>query len=250
MTNARRPLFRTLLLALLIAAPAAMVARDALAQAASGDAPPAPAPSPPPATSGSAGRPTADSVAAKVQTFYNQTTTFQATFQQVYKVKAYNQTKKSNGKVIFAKPGKMSWSYDTPNGNRVVSDGKTLKVYEKDNNQMFEQPVEKSQYPAALAFLMGQGDLTKSFNLKLLDAATLKFEGGYVLEGLPKEATPAYQKVIFFVDGPTSQVRRVIILDAQGNKNTFDFRSPRVNEPVPDETFQFTPPQGTQIIHP
>ena len=195
-------------------------------------------------------RPTAEGIAAKVQAFYNQTTSFQATFNQVYKVKAYNQTKKSNGKVIFAKPGKMSWSYDSPNGNRVVSDGKTLKVYEKENNQMFEQPVEKSQYPAALAFLMGQGDLAKSFNLKLLDAATMKFEGGFVLEGLPKDATPAYQKVIFFVDGPTSQVRRVIILDAQGNRNNFDFKSPKVNEPVSEDTFKFTPPPGTQIIHP
>lgn len=204
----------------------------------------------PPAGSAQAERPTAESVAAKVQAFYNQTTTFQATFNQVYKVKAYNQTKKSKGTVIFAKPGKMSWSYDSPNGNRVVSDGKLLKVYEKENNQMFEQPVEKSQYPAALGFLMGQGDLAKSFNLKLLDAATMKFEGGYVLEGLPKEASPAYQKVIFFIDGPTSQVRRTIILDAQGNRNTFDFRAPKVNEAVSDETFKFTPPPGTQIIHP
>jgi outer membrane lipoprotein carrier protein len=194
--------------------------------------------------------PTAEAIAAKVQAFYNQTNTFQATFKQVYKVKAYNQTKKSAGKVIFAKPGKMSWSYDSPNGNRVVSDGKVLKVYEKENNQMFEQPVEKSQYPAALAFLMGQGDLAKSFHLKLLDAATMKFEGGYVLEGIPKEATPAYQKVLFFVDGPTSQIRRTILLDAQGNRNTFDFSNPKVNEQVPEDTFKFTPPPGTQIIHP
>lgn len=194
--------------------------------------------------------PTAESIAAKVQAFYNQTKTFQATFNQVYKVKAYSQTKKSKGTVVFAKPGKMSWSYDSPNGNRVVSDGKLLKVYEKENNQMFEQPVEKSQYPAALAFLMGQGDLSKSFKLKMLNAATMKFEGGHVLEGIPKEATPAYQKVLFFVDGPTSQVRRVIILDAQGNRNTFDFKTPKVNEEVSDDTFKFTPPPGTQIIHP
>jgi outer membrane lipoprotein carrier protein len=207
-------------------------------------------PKAPPAGSAKPEAPTAASIAAKVQAFYNQTNTFQASFKQVYKVKAYNQTKKSAGKVIFAKPGKMSWSYDSPNGNRVVSDGKVLKVYEKENNQMFEQPVEKSQYPAALAFLMGQGDLTKSFNLKLLDAATMKFEGGYVLEGIPKEATPAYQKVIFFVDGATSQIRRTIILDAQGNRNTFDFSTPKVNEEVSEETFKFTPPPGTQIIKP
>lgn len=234
-------LARTLVTAVVtaLAITAASSHRDALAQQ-----PPAQPPAQAPA------RPTAESVAAKVQAFYNETRTFQATFAQTYKVKAYNQTKKSSGTVIFAKPGKMSWSYDTPAGNRVVSDGKTLKVYEKENNQMYEQPVEKSQYPAALSFLMGQGDISKSFQLKLLDAATMKWEGGFVLEGTPREATPAYQKVLFYVDGPTSQVRRVIILDAQGNKNTFDFKNPKVNEDVPPETFVFEPPKGTQVIRP
>ena len=97
---------------------------------------------------------------------------------------------------------------------------------------------------------MGSGDLTKSFNLKLLNSATMKYEGGHVLEGTPKEATPAYQKVLFYVDGPTSQVRRVIILDAQGNKNTFNFDRVMVNEKVDEKTFEFTPPQGTQVIKP
>ncbi len=191
----------------------------------------------------------ADEIAKKVQDFYNQTKTFQAQFSQVYKVKAYNQTKKSKGRVVFEKPGKMSWTYDN-NGNRVVSDGKLLKVYEKENAQMFEQPVEKSQYPAALSFLMGQGELVKSFNLKQLDSATMKFEGGHVLEGTPKDATPAYQKVIFYIDRETSQVRRVIILDAQGNRNEFTFKSPTVNKDLPSGSFDFTPPEGTSIVKP
>jgi outer membrane lipoprotein carrier protein len=196
-----------------------------------------------------AAAPSVEDISAKVQAFYNQTKTFQAQFNQVYKVKLHQRTKKSSGRVTFEKPGKMHWTYDE-NGNHVVSDGKTLKVFEKENNQMFEQAVEKSQYPAALSFLMGQGDLSKSFNLKQLDAATMKFEGGYVLEGTPKDATPAYQKVLFYIDRETSQVRRVIILDAQGNRNEFTFKSPTVNKDLPTGVFEFTPPSGTQIVHP
>jgi len=192
----------------------------------------------------------ATDVAARVQAFYNQTKTFSSTFQQDYKVKAYNTNKHSSGKVIFEKPGKMSWTYDQPNGNRVVSDGTTLKVYEKENQQMYETQLGKSQYPAALAFLMGTGDLAASFNLKLLDAKKMKFEGGYVLEGTPKSATPAYQKVIIYVDGATAQVRRMVILDAQGNRNTFTFENPQVNTPVTAGEFTFTPPAGTQIVRP
>ncbi len=201
----------------------------------------------PPST---AAAPTADQIAAKVQTFYNQTKTFQAAFKQEYYIKMHDKKTTSEGQVAFEKPGKMSWTYAQPNGNRVVSDGQVLKVYEPSQQQMFVQPVDKSQYPAALSFLMGQGQLTSSFDLRLLDSATMKFEGGWVLEGTPKDPTPAYQKVLLYVDAATAQVRRVLILDVQGNRNRFDFESPLVNTPVPPGAFNFSPPAGTQIVKP
>ncbi|MCC6554859.1 MAG: outer membrane lipoprotein carrier protein LolA [Polyangiaceae bacterium] len=199
---------------------------------------------------GWAAGPTAEEVAGRVQKFYDATKTFQATFTQTYTIKVQNVKKVSTGKVVFEKPGKMSWTYDAPNGNRVVSDGTTIKVYEKENEQMYETSVKSSQYPAALSFLMGKGQLTKDFALRLLDPAQMKFEGGYVLEGTPKEATPAYQKMLLYVDAQTSQVRRVLILDAQGNRNRFDFAAPVVNQPVAKGEFDFTPPPGTRVIKP
>ena len=194
--------------------------------------------------------PTAEEIGARVQQFYDSTKTFKANFEQTYTIKVQNVKKVSTGKVTFEKPGKMNWVYDAPNGNRVMSDGTTIKVYEKENEQMFETPVKNSQYPAALSFLMGQGKLTKDFTLRLLDPAQMKFEGGYVLEGTPKEATPAYQKVLLYVDAQTHQVRRALILDAQGNRNRFDFSAPLVNQPVAKTEFEFVPPPGTKVIKP
>ncbi|APR75786.1 Outer membrane lipoprotein carrier protein LolA [Minicystis rosea] len=194
--------------------------------------------------------PTAEEIAGRVQKFYDATKTYKATFKQTYTIKVQNVQKVSTGKVVFEKPGKMSFKYDAPNGNRVVSDGTTIRVYEKENEQMYELAVAKSQYPAALAFLMGKGQLQRDFTLRLLDPAQMKFEGGYVLEGTPKEATPAYQKMLVYVDAQTNQVRRVLILDAQGNRNRFDFDAPAVNEPVPKGEFDFVPPPGTKVIKP
>lgn len=208
---------------------------------------------PPPA--GSAAAPqicqgVADTVVASVQTFYNQTTTFSSDFTQTYKVKQYNQTKTSAGHVIFNKPGKMDWTYKDPAGNRVVSDGTTVWVYEAANKQMYQQAVAQAQYPAALAFLTGQGQLAKLFNFKLCTGVEMQFPGGSVLVGTPVTPTAAYEKVLFYVDSATSQVRRVLILDGQGNTNRFDFVTPVVNQPVPATQFVFTPPPGTSIIKP
>jgi outer membrane lipoprotein carrier protein len=143
----------------------------------------------------------------------------------------------------------MSWRYKT-NGNRVVSDGKLIRVFEAENKQMYEQAMGKSQYPAALAFLVGGGNLKKSFHLSKLDPKKVPFKGGHVLLGEPRDPTPAYQKVLLYVDGQTFQVRRVLLLDAQGNRNRFDFVAPMVNVKVAPNEFSFVPPPGTQVIRP
>jgi outer membrane lipoprotein carrier protein len=217
----------------------------------------APSPPPPPAASASAGRctglttvPPLDQAVACVQWVYDQSRTFQASFQQLFTVKAYATEKSSSGKVTFEKPGKMLWKYDQPKNNRVVSDGALMKVYEATNQQMYEQAIEKSQYPAALSFLTGTGKLSDSFDFEVMPGDKLAFPGGYALVGTPKEPTSAYSKVLFYIDLGTSQVRRVMIIDGQGNRKRFDFANPQFNVPIPPDTFRYTPPPGTTIVRP
>jgi len=195
---------------------------------------------------------TADQAVACVQGVYDRSQTFQSDFSQKFWVKAYNTEKSSHGHVQFAKPGKMSWTYDDEQsrGNRVVSDGTTVRVYEASNKQMYESPLDKSQYPAALSFLTGTGKLADAFVFTLQTGQSMNFPGGVVLVGTPKTPTPAYSKVLFYVDLGTAQVRRVMIIDGQGNRNRFDFEAPRVNETLSADLFKYTPPPGTSIIHP
>lgn len=190
-----------------------------------------------------------DDAVARVQAFYDKTRSFRSEFEQEYFVKSHNVTKRSKGQVLFAKPGKMRWDYSTPAGNKVVSDGKLLRVYEEANKQVFEQPAaQQGQYPAALAFLTGQGKIADVFQFELVAGEKMKFPGGFVLVGTPKRATPAYQRVFFYVDAQTSQIRRVLLLDAQGNRNRFQFIDPHVNVPVAPDAFDFTPPAGTTFV--
>jgi outer membrane lipoprotein carrier protein len=178
-------------------------------------------------------------VVDQVQAFYDKVQTLESDFHQEFLVKAYNQTKTSRGHVIFSKPGNMNWTYVAPAGNRVVSNGTTVWVYQAANKQMYVSAINQSQYPAALSFLTGTGTLGAAFNFTLINGnnpaqknTALGFPGGWILVGTPKTATPSYQKVLFYVDKATSQVLRVMILDGQGNTNTLTFDGPRVNGPV------------------
>lgn len=190
----------------------------------------------------------------RVQAFYDKSATFTARFDQEFTVKAYNTKRQSNGTVYFQKPGKMAWVYTSPADNRVVSNGSTVRVYEAANKQMFEQQVNGAQsgaqYPAALSFLLGTGKLGNAFNFEAFEGSQMKFEGGHVLVGTPKTPTPAYTKVLFYVDTQTAQIRRVLILDAQGNRNSFVFSQVHVNTAVPASTFVFEPPAGTTVVRP
>lgn len=187
---------------------------------------------------------------ARVQANYEKVRSFRARFKQDYWVKAYDQRKKSVGAVVFARPGKMSWSYDDPKGNRVVSDGKLLRVYEEGAKQLFEQPVDKSQYPQALGFLTGESKLAETFTFEGNEGASMSFPGGVVLVATPRQPLATVQKVLLYVDAATHYVRRVLLLDAQGNRNRFDFDDVKLDDTVDTREFVFTAPAGTTVIHP
>lgn len=199
----------------------------------------------------------ADGVASAVQAFYDQTRSVEAEFFQTYYNRLYDKYDRSNGKVKFEKPGKMRWDYAAPNGKLIVSDGKRLLIYEPGEDgepgQVFERAIGESELPQALTFLTGTGKLARDFTFRLLDAAAQGFTGGYVLELLPKVASPHYERILFYVDADPKRaglVHRVLIVTAAGNRNRIDFKNPRFNRTFDAKTFAWQPPKNTRRVQP
>jgi outer membrane lipoprotein carrier protein len=178
--------------------------------------------------------------------------TYSAKFRQEYTMKVSGQVKNSSGIAFIERPNRISFRYDPPNKNRIVSDGTTLKVYVAEDNQMFESPVQKTEYPGAFAFLMGKG-ISSSFNFTINDKAN--YPAGTALLGKPIQPTPAYETVMFFINKALLEksdpgvVERVLIVDAQGNKNRFFFEGATQPATIDASEFTFTPPPGTNIAH-
>ena len=200
-------------------------------------------------------------VAALVQSFYNQTTSLEADFHQTQFTKVYNRYDRSKGHMTFKKPGKMRWDYAAPNGQVFMSDGRRLITYQppeegETEGQLIDQAVSGNQLPQAFAFLTGTGFLDRDFFLRLLEPRRQGFEGGYVLELRPREASAHYERILFFVrvleqNGKRAGIiQRVLIIDAQGNRNRFDLKNIRFNTDIPESLFSFEPPPNTRRIHP
>jgi outer membrane lipoprotein carrier protein len=199
----------------------------------------------------------AEAVASAVQGFYDQTKSVEATFFQTYFNRLYNKYDRSRGTVKFEKPGRMRWDYAAPNGKVIVSDGKKLTMFEPgddgDPGQVFERAIGESELPQALSFLTGTGKLSDDFSFRLIDAAAQGFAGGHVLELTPKKPNPHFERILFYVDGDTKRaglVHRVLIVDGAGNRNRFDFKTPRFNRPLEAKTFAWQPPKDARKVQP
>ncbi|KYF62495.1 hypothetical protein BE15_35285 [Sorangium cellulosum] len=189
-------------------------------------------------------------MAAEVDTIFVGKTTYLARFKQEHTQKISGAVKKQSGVVSVEKPNKISFRYDPPNQNRIVSDGVSLKIYVAEDRQMFVTPVQSSEYPGALSFLMGHG-LRPSFTFTFNEKAS--FEGGPVLVGKPRAPTPHYEFVMFYIDRALlakkdpGVIRRVLIVDAQGNRNRFDFEDASQPASIDPGEFRFTAPPGTDV---
>jgi outer membrane lipoprotein carrier protein len=185
-------------------------------------------------------------IAEQVWSTYQSKTTFVASFTKRVQAGSADSTVQSHGTVTFKRPARFIFRYES-SGNVAVSDGHSVRVFQKARRQMFEQPLERSLHPGLLAFLTG--DLRDSLRLRELEAESAQYAAGHVLEGVPHEPTPAYSKLLFYVDAHTHQVARVVLVDSRGNRARFDFVDPRFDLPVADEAFDWEPPEGTRIIH-
>ena len=203
----------------------------------------------------------AAAIVTLVQTFYDQTKTLQAEFEQTRYTRLYDRYDRAKGKVVFKKPGKMRWDYGQPNGQVFVSNGKKLLIYQppeegEKHGQLIERALDDDQLPSAFSFLTGSGNLEKDFEVRILEHGNEKFQDGYVLQLIPRKPTPNYEQLVFYVralnDGGkrAGVVQRVLIIDSAGNRNRFDFAKMKFNREVPDKRFNYKPPKGTERVTP
>ncbi|MEM7410631.1 MAG: outer membrane lipoprotein chaperone LolA [Myxococcota bacterium] len=150
----------------------------------------------------------------------------------------------SRGTVVLAKPGKMRWSYEAPEPSLVVSDGKTLWLYDPGFREAQKLPAGEGFLSGAAAqFLLGAGDMRRDFEVTAVSCQAYEVE----LELVPK--TPAsYEKLYLTVDPRAGDVRQTRVVDLLGNIAEVAFEDLRVNQRPGAEVFQFVPPEGVKVV--
>jgi outer membrane lipoprotein carrier protein len=191
---------------------------------------------------------TGQEVLNEIQSRYEKTNDFEAEFIQEYVGKGIRQTSRGEGKVYFKKKGMMRWDYAVPN-QKLVSDGRKLWYYQPEEKQVLISDVSsvlKEKTP--LAFLAGEGNLSRDFSFLNLNESVSQKEDNYVIELVPKEAIPTLSKLVLTVDKKSYLVLQADVFDGLGNLTRTRFTNIKTNVGVSQSFFQFAAPPGTEVI--
>jgi outer membrane lipoprotein carrier protein len=203
----------------------ALVAPEGLA--APGERPPAPDPK---------------ALAAKVQTYYEQTRDLEARFTQTYTYSGFGRKQVSSGTLKVKKPGMMRWDYAKPAPKTIAVKGSRLVQYEPEENQAYvDERFDASAMSAAVTFLLGKGDLAKEFDLGA--------DGTGALVLRPKEADPRVESIALTV-GKEGDVTATRVVDGSGNVNEIRFTDVKRNPGLPDAAFEVKLPKDVHRMAP
>ena len=208
-----------------------------------------------------AGANCAEAVAATVQAHYDSVRDFAADFEQTTRSALFGaagaeQAAPARGRVVFAKPGKMRWTYTAPEPSLVVSDGETLWLVAPELQEAQRLPVTEGYLTgAALQFLLGDGKLVGSFDISaescpLAQAAEAKAEGRaplVELELVPKQPS-SYERLGITANATTGEVLETRVVDLFGNETRIAFQNVETNRDPAAETFTFVPGPEVEVI--
>jgi outer membrane lipoprotein carrier protein len=151
---------------------------------------------------------------------------------------------RARGRVVFAKPGKMRWSYDEPEPSVVVSDGHWLWIYDPAHREVQKLPVgEGFLSGAAIQFLLGEGRIQRDFQVSALACSRERVE----LELVPREPA-SYEKLRVRSDPASGELLETTVVDLLGNVSQVAFHGMRTNLSPGDEVFRFEAEPGVRVI--
>lgn len=182
---------------------------------------------------------------AEVETNYRRIDGLQADFQQESLFLGFGEKVSSSGQVLFKKPGMMDWSYQQPEPQRFVADGRTLWFFQPEMNQVTIGQFQQSfQSGLPVSFLLGLGSLAADFNVK--DACTVPLGVALTLE--PRSPDPSLQSFKLLVDPKQYLPIGALVVDVGGNETQIVFTNLKPKIDVANEHFQFIIPKGVDVI--
>ncbi len=161
--------------------------------------------------------------------------------QEVVNAKGESQ-QQNKGKLKAMEPNQFYWETAEPFPQKIVTDGKTLWVYDPDLQQVAVKPFEEnySKTPAML-FAGNAESISQQFTVEKIKGVAQGFRL------LPKQQQKDLFLSLDLVFDKSSPVS-MTIQDAMQQKTTITFSQVNINPSLTSNVFQFVPPAGVEVL--
>ena len=200
-------------------------------------------PAPPPAPASPSDAPDAAALLRAIVSAYQAKPAFQMTFVQSYAPSGFPDASPETGTLTIQAPASLRFDYDGPEGKVYTFDGKAARQYVAADRQIVLKTLtaaEKARLP--LLFLQPASEVLARFDARAKPAGN----GLVELTLLPRNEGDL--KSVSAVATPAGEIKRLVVLDGEGNRTTFTFTNlaPRKKRPATD--FALVPPKGTRVV--
>lgn len=189
-------------------------------------------------------------IVKRVEKRFESMNSFTAGFRQTFFNASLGEMEESQGEMAVKKPLKMSWKYNKPLRQTIISDGKSIYFYvPKDKQVMVEKLGNMFTSRSPALFLAGNRKLSELFNIDLDKTPNKdRINGQVALSLLPKEESISVTRIVVRVDPEDFTIRSFTLYDWAGNRTEIEFFDMKINEEISDSVFKFEKPKGVEQV--
>jgi outer membrane lipoprotein carrier protein len=184
---------------------------------------------------------------AGLQQRYASVETVKGSFRQTYRAPGVSQ--EESGEFWLKKPGLMRWEYRAPEEQLFVADGRESFLYVPKDRQVTIQPFSAADlHSTPLEFLLGSGDIDKSFNASWETVFKPSTPGTLMVRLVPRKPDIDYSFLVLEIDSRMFDLRRIAVRDPGGSTSEFFLTNVVTNVKLDKKFFQFKTPKNVEEI--
>jgi outer membrane lipoprotein carrier protein len=185
-----------------------------------------------------------DEIVKKVQETFAGLKTLSVRFDMQYQVPESAEIQRETGRFWMDDRGRFRTETQR---QTVVCDGRTVWMYNPDQKQVIIRSVADGTddlvTPGKLLY-----DYPDLYSVVEIGEDNRSGKTYTVLVMKPKSETDPTREIKVWIDPDDFLTRRFMIVDLADNVTLFDFLNYELNQPIPEDTFTFLPPEGTEIF--
>jgi outer membrane lipoprotein carrier protein len=183
-------------------------------------------------------------------TAYNRLTTVRAEFVQSLTNPLTGSRLTARGEFLRRRPNRIAINFTDPAGDRIVADGEAVWVYLPSAApgqvvKLSPRSADATRVDPASQFLV---DPQRRFTISDAGPSTVRGRATREVVLVPRTAAAPFTRARVWIDERDSLIRQFEVTEPSGLVRRVVITRLRLDVPVPNSAFVFTPPAGTRIV--